>query len=241
MFGELSVSLDQPHTADVRALCRLDGSRTAHQRRATETRLRGWGGKDFEPENVVANYPCERSHNICGNPVEFWLWRLFAFELRRWGYRARRWVLPGFQRAFCTEVGHHAASTRRHELAAISFVGIVFVAFDKATSDGQLDITILRHRSTDRIFSERHRCGRPVAAIPNRHSPESFPILSRFMSAKSARRHSGEIDVGVDAAGENHSGQNQIGTHETRALVVSAQAIGELLRQDDQRGAVAMP
>src|SRR2546430_11189656 len=32
---------------------------------------------------------------ICRNPAEFWLWRLFAFELRRRGYAARGWVLPG--------------------------------------------------------------------------------------------------------------------------------------------------
>src|SRR5437870_13170723 len=31
-------------------------------------------------------------------------------------------VLRGSSAAFCTDVGHHAASPRRHELAAISFV-----------------------------------------------------------------------------------------------------------------------
>jgi hypothetical protein len=44
----------------------------------------------LELRNVDANYRIERSHRFAGNPAEFWLWRLFAFELRRWGYAARR-------------------------------------------------------------------------------------------------------------------------------------------------------
>jgi hypothetical protein len=32
----------------------------------------------------------------------------------------------------------------------------------------------------------------PLAAMHDRHSPDDFPILSTFMSAKSARRHSGD-------------------------------------------------
>jgi hypothetical protein len=44
-----------------------------------------------------------------------------AFELQRRGYAARGRVLPGSSASFCTDVGHHAASPRRHELAAISF------------------------------------------------------------------------------------------------------------------------
>jgi len=30
-----------------------------------------------------------KDHTDCGDPAEFWLWSLFAFELRRWRYAAR--------------------------------------------------------------------------------------------------------------------------------------------------------
>jgi hypothetical protein len=67
-------------------------------------------------------------------------------------------------------------------------IGIVFVASCDAT---RLAILILRHRRTDQFLTSAtdavaHRND------PDRHFPDSFPILSRFMSAKSARRHSGE-------------------------------------------------
>jgi hypothetical protein len=124
----------------------------------------GVGG--LELRNVVANYPCERSHRFAGIQSNSGFGDYSRLSCGVGDTQLGAGFCRDLQRAFCTEVDHHAASTRRHELAAISFVGIVFVAFDKATSDGQLGITILRHRSTDRIFSERHRCGRPVAAIP---------------------------------------------------------------------------
>src|SRR6266478_4662971 len=54
--------------------------------------------------------------------AEFRPGRPLAFELQRRGYAARSWILRGSSAAFCTDVGHHAASPRRHELAAISFV-----------------------------------------------------------------------------------------------------------------------
>jgi HAMP domain-containing protein len=47
------------------------------------------GHVGLELRNVDTNYRFERSHRFAGNPAEFWLWRLFAFELRRWGYAAR--------------------------------------------------------------------------------------------------------------------------------------------------------
>src|SRR5262249_9052665 len=50
-----------------------------------------------------------------------------------------------------------------------------------------------------------------------------------------------ERDVSVDRPRENYSGHDQIGTHETHSTVVSAQAVGELLRQHNQRCAVAAP
>src|SRR6516162_429174 len=46
---------------------------------------------------------------ICGNPAEFWLWRLFAFELRRWGYAART---PCHDWSSCACVVHRTASRR---------------------------------------------------------------------------------------------------------------------------------
>jgi hypothetical protein len=39
--------------------------------------------------NVDANYLFETPHRFAGNPAQFWLWRLFAFELRYWEYAAR--------------------------------------------------------------------------------------------------------------------------------------------------------
>jgi hypothetical protein len=54
--------------------------------------------------------------------AEFRPWRPLAFELQRRGYAARGRLCRDLQQAFCTDVGHHSASLRRHELAAISFV-----------------------------------------------------------------------------------------------------------------------
>jgi hypothetical protein len=46
------------------------------------------GHVGLELRNGGENYPFEVAQ-ICRNPAEFWLWRLFAFELRRWAYAAR--------------------------------------------------------------------------------------------------------------------------------------------------------
>src|SRR6478736_10503264 len=41
-------------------------------------------------------------------------WRPLAFELQRRGYAARGRFCRDLQQAFCTDVGHHAASPRKH-------------------------------------------------------------------------------------------------------------------------------
>src|SRR5215469_7665309 len=64
--------------------------------------LAGVGG--LELRNVDTNYLFERSHRFAGNPAEFWLWRLFAFELRRWGYAARAWAAGMLARATPAEL-----------------------------------------------------------------------------------------------------------------------------------------
>jgi hypothetical protein len=91
--------------------------------------------------NVVANYPFERSHRFAGIQSNSGFRDYSRLSCGVGDTQLGAGFCRDLQQAFCTEVGHHAASTRRHELAAISFVGIVFVASDNATSDGQLGIT----------------------------------------------------------------------------------------------------
>src|SRR6266404_8736889 len=71
-------------------------ARKAHERdkRATETRLRGWGGRTRTQKCrrkislwKVARIPRIRAEFRPGRPL--------AFELQRRGYAARGWVLPG--------------------------------------------------------------------------------------------------------------------------------------------------
>jgi len=49
-----------------------------------------------------------------------------------------------------------------------------------------------------------------------------------------------KYDIGVEVAGEDHGSQHQVGAHETDAAVAGAQAVGKLLREDDERGAGAV-
>jgi hypothetical protein len=142
--------------------------------------------------NVVANYPFERSHRFAGIQSNSGFRDYSRLSCGVGDTQLGAGICRDLQQAFCTEVGHHAASTRRHELAAISFVGIVFVASDNATSDGQLGITYSASSQHGSDFQRAPPMRSPRGSDPDRHSPESFPILSRFMSAKSARRHSGE-------------------------------------------------
>ena len=48
-------------------------------------------------------------------------WRPLAFELQRRGYAARGWVLRELQQAFCTDVGHHAASPKKARIGGDLF------------------------------------------------------------------------------------------------------------------------
>jgi hypothetical protein len=97
--------------------------------------MAGVGG--LELRNVVANYPFERSHRFAGIQSNSGFRDYSRLSCGVGDTQLGAGFCRDLQQAFCTEVGHHAASTRRHELAAISFVGIVFVASDKATSDGR--------------------------------------------------------------------------------------------------------
>src|SRR6266508_3410947 len=47
-----------------------------------------------------------KGRKICGDPAEFWLQRLLAFELRHWGYAARVSAAEIFS---CADVGYRAA------------------------------------------------------------------------------------------------------------------------------------
>jgi hypothetical protein len=62
-----------------------------------------------------------KGRKICGDPAEFWLWRLFASDCGVGDTQLGTGFCQDLQQTFCTDVGHHAASPRRHELAAISF------------------------------------------------------------------------------------------------------------------------
>src|SRR5262245_2964369 len=50
-----------------------------------------------------------------------------------------------------------------------------------------------------------------------------------------------ERDVSVDRPREHYSGHDQVGAHEAHSPIVRAQAVRKLLRQHDQRCAVAAP
>jgi hypothetical protein len=71
--------LSNPPKAPIRK-SRLPSGQQAERNRS-ETRLRGWGGRTRTRkcrQQIIPLKDC----TICENPVEFWLWRLFAFELR---------------------------------------------------------------------------------------------------------------------------------------------------------------
>ena len=78
--------------------------------------------------NVVANYPFERSHRFAGIQSNSGFKDYSRLSCGVGDTQLGAGFCRDLQQAFCTEVGHRAASTRRHELAAISFVGIVVVA-----------------------------------------------------------------------------------------------------------------
>src|SRR2546428_10478105 len=52
---------------------------------------RPWGSLDVSARATAGKQESGRDPVWLAlrNPAEFWLWRLFAFELRRWGYAAR--------------------------------------------------------------------------------------------------------------------------------------------------------
>jgi hypothetical protein len=75
--------------------------------------------------NVNANCRFERSHRFAGIEPNFGFGDYSRLSCGVGDTQLGAGICRDLQQAFCTEVGHHAASTRRHELAAISFVGIV--------------------------------------------------------------------------------------------------------------------
>jgi len=76
--------------------CRQDASESSTERqpdwpdegRPTETRLPGWPCRT-RTQKRRRKLSLWKVAQIRGNPVEFRPQRLFAFELRRWGYAAR--------------------------------------------------------------------------------------------------------------------------------------------------------
>jgi hypothetical protein len=61
-----------------------------------------------------------KGRKICGDLVELWPQRLFAFELRRWENAAPASCWRDLQQALCADVVHRGGIAVRHELAAIS-------------------------------------------------------------------------------------------------------------------------
>src|SRR5262244_2480046 len=85
-----------------------------------ETGLAGWRERTRTPK-CRRKLSLSKLARILRIRAEFRPWRPLAFELQRRGYAARAGFCRDLQQAFCTDVGHHAASPRMHELAAISF------------------------------------------------------------------------------------------------------------------------
>jgi hypothetical protein len=78
----------------------------------------GVGG--LELRNVDANYPFERSHRFAGIEPNSGHGDDSPLSCSAADTQLGAGFCRDFQQAFCTDIGHHAASPRRHELAAIS-------------------------------------------------------------------------------------------------------------------------
>src|SRR5262249_2344655 len=79
------------------------------------------GVRGFELRNVVANYPFERSHRFAGIQPNSGQGGHSRLSCSGGDTQLGAGFCRDLQQAFCTGVGHHAASPRRHDLAAISF------------------------------------------------------------------------------------------------------------------------
>jgi hypothetical protein len=75
----------------------------------------------LELRNVVANYPFESSRGFPGSEPNSGPGDHSRLSCSAGDTQPGTGFCRDLQQAFCTDVGHHAASPRRHELAAISF------------------------------------------------------------------------------------------------------------------------
>src|SRR5258708_7069840 len=74
-----------------------------------------------------------------------------------------------------------------------------------------------------------------------KNKPEA-PHIREIGSPAPWRKHAvAEPDVGIDVTRKDYARPHEVGAHDADAAVGGLQAIGELLRQDDERGAVAVP
>jgi hypothetical protein len=80
------------------------------------------GHVGLELRNVDANYPFERSHRFAGIQPNSGQGDHSRLSCGVGDTQLGAGFCRDFEQAFCTDLGHHAASPRRHELAAISFV-----------------------------------------------------------------------------------------------------------------------
>jgi hypothetical protein len=95
--------------------------RRERDKRAKETDCVA-GHVRFELRNVVANYPFESSRGFPGSEPNSGHGDHSRLSCSAGDTQLGAGFCRDLQQAFCTDVGHHAASPRRHELAAISFV-----------------------------------------------------------------------------------------------------------------------
>ena len=79
------------------------------------------GVRGLELRNVDANYLFERSHRFAGIQPNSGFGDYSRLSCRTGDTQLGAGFCRDLQQAFCTDVGHHVASPRRHELAAISF------------------------------------------------------------------------------------------------------------------------
>jgi hypothetical protein len=79
------------------------------------------GHVGLELRNVVANYPFESSRGFLGSEPNSGHGDHSRLSRSAGDTQLGAGFCRDLQQAFCTDVGHHAASPRRHELAAISF------------------------------------------------------------------------------------------------------------------------
>ena len=110
-----SVSPLCPTCAPVKA---NGAARKAHER--DKCCVRG-----LELRNVVANYPFENLRGFSGSEPNSGHGDYSRLSCSAGDTQLGAGFCRDLQQAFCTGVGHHAASPRRHELAAISHRGFV--------------------------------------------------------------------------------------------------------------------